>query len=102
MADNSIDMVREAEVKADETLREASQRAAQIVDEAYAKAVEIANTAEDEARAQAASQVAAAHEENKKILEQAIGELGGEIEDFKAKARENQVQAVMAVLRSIA
>lgn len=102
MADHSIELVREAELKAEETLRAATQQAAQIVDEAYEKAVQQENAAEDEANNTALEQVAAAHKNSQKTLEQAMTDLNGEMEALADKARQNQVQAVMSILRAMA
>lgn len=101
MAANAIESVREAETKAEEILREAASKAAKLVDDAQTEALRTENTTGDAARAKAAEQVAAAHQQSQKELEQAMADLNGEMDELSAKARANQSQAVRAVLEAL-
>lgn len=102
LAENAIDRVREAEVKADEALRAATQQAAQAVDNARTQAAELTAKAEDDAKQQAAGKVSAAHEESRKALQAAEAALQGEMDTLRAKAREAQPQAVEKILAALA
>lgn len=101
MVENPIQIVREAEAKAEDTAREAAAKAAEILDSANRKAQEIEGTAGDGARDKAAAQVAAAHEESQKALQAAMGSLDAEMEELAAKARANQTGAVRTILEAL-
>lgn len=102
LAETSIELIREIEQEAEETVRNASREAAQIVDDAQNEAIKLGTEAEDKARAGAAEKVAAAHQASQKILEQALADLTGEMEELAAKARVHQEIAVKQVLEALA
>lgn len=102
LADNTIELVRQAEGQADEVAKKAAQEAAQIVDQTQNEAVRLTNEAEDAARERAAEAVAAAHQQSQQKLEAASAALAGEMEDLTAKARARQAEAIKLILGALA
>ncbi len=102
MAENSIDMVRRAEAEAEEAARAAAAQARQMVDDAHAEATQLVRETEDNARGKAAARLAAAHEESRKALDADMGSLDAQMGDLAEKARQNQGEAVNAVLAMLA
>lgn len=101
MAKNSIEAVREAESKAEEITRAAAQESAVIVDEAQNKAILMENEAEDAARGKAADNIAAAHKESQKALEDSMEALNGEMQALCNNARKHQSDAIKMILASL-
>ncbi|NLW78013.1 MAG: hypothetical protein GXY32_01195 [Ruminococcaceae bacterium] len=102
MADNPIDLVRQAETEAQEKIRQAEQQAARMVDDAHGEAVRLANDAEDAARKAAAASVAAAHKTSAEKLEISAALLGGEMDQLVDRAHANQAAAVKMILDALA
>lgn len=101
LAVNVIETVRGAEALAEDVTRTAAVQAAQLLDEAQNEAIRLQHKAEDDARALAAGKLAAAHEESRKELEAAMGELDSEMQALCERARQNQGQAVRMILEML-
>lgn len=102
MADNPINLVRQAETEAQDKIRQAEQQAAKMVDDAHSEAVKLAGDAEDAARKAAADSVAAAHKASAEKLEVSAALLGGEMDQLVDKAHSNQATAVKMILDALA
>ncbi|MGD9560163.1 MAG: hypothetical protein AB7V55_06130 [Oscillospiraceae bacterium] len=102
MAENPIELVRQAESEADETLRTAAQQAEQMVDDAHGEVVRLARTAEDDARRAAADKIAEAHKASQRALEEAMAGLDGEMVALQEKARAAQPKAIEMIIDALA
>ena len=64
--------------------------------------MQLKNEAEDAARAKAEQQVADAHKESQRLLEEAAQRLQGEMEMLAQEAREKQPEAIKVLLKELA
>lgn len=101
MAESSIDQVRQEELKAEETLRLASQRASEMVDAAETEAARLATQAEEAAETRAAGQVAEAHRQSQQVLQQALEGLSSDMDALAEKARAAQPQAIDVLVKAL-
>ena len=101
MADNAIERIREAELKADDTIRGAHEQAAAIVEAAKKEAELLLRACEDSALAQGDTRLDAIAQQNAQTHAAASGELEAEMERLTAGMRARQPLAVQALIDTI-
>lgn len=102
MADNAIEIVRQAETGAEGSIRAAQQQAVKLLEDAKSEAGKLQKAAEETARGQASADLAGAHEAGEKALAEAKTALDAEMTALREAARAKQPDAVRAVLESLA
>lgn len=102
MAENAIDLVRQAETHADDTLNAAAKKAAAITRKARQDAQELLEVAQGAAQDDAAKALAAAHAESAKELEDMQVSLNEDMDELASKARSAQPKAVQMILDALA
>ena len=101
MAENSIELVRNAETEAEEVARKAAVQAGEIIKEAQDKAEKLKLRTEDEAANNAANELNAARTVGQTNLKKAQTGLSDELENLAAKARKSQEKAVQLIVESL-
>lgn len=101
MADNAIDLIREAELEAEKILHDAALEATRLKDEAYAEACRIAQLHQQEASTAAAVAVCAAREACREHLDAEAVNLQQEIEALRLKAQSRRESAIEALVSSL-
>ena len=101
MADNAIDIIREAELEAEKILLQAAQESERIKAEAYAKAASEGTLAEAAAKAAAEAVVLASREKGLRASHRAETALEAELRGLRQEAANRQEQAVAAVIHSL-
>ena len=101
MADNAIDIIREAELEAEKILLQAAQESEHIKAEAYADAASAGKLAEAAAKTAAEAVVSASREKSLLALHKAEAALEEELQRLRREAANRQGQAVTAVIHSL-
>ncbi len=101
MADNPIDLIREAELKAERILQDAALEAARLKEEAYAEACKAAQLHQQASSAAAADAVCAAREKCGKFADAEAEKLRGEIQALRLQADSRRESAVDALVSSL-
>ena len=101
MADNAIDIIREAELAAEKILLQAAQESERIKAEAYAKAASEGKLAEAAAKAAAEAVISASREKSLLASREAEAAVEGELQRLRQEATSRQGQAVTAVIHSL-
>ena len=101
MANNAIDIIREAELEAERILLQAAQESERIKAEAYAEAASAGKLAEAAAKAKAEAAVCASREKSLFAAHKAEAALEEELQGLRREAANRQGQAVAAVIHSL-
>lgn len=102
MAENPIDLIREAEISAEESVKAAGREVNRIIDRAQKDAFDLQVKAESDAKRKAASDLEAAHRESRLKVEAAMSDLSGEIEALKKSAAAHRSKAIKLILDALA
>ena len=101
MTNNPIELVREAELEAEATIKNAAREAEQIIENSKNQAAELIRSSEENAHMSAADKIAAAHEENQKAMEAVIAKQKEQIADLTEKVRMRQPKAIEMILEAL-
>ncbi|HWR22397.1 MAG TPA: hypothetical protein VN366_02875 [Feifaniaceae bacterium] len=101
MADNAIDIIREAELEAEKILLQAARESERIKTEAYAEAASEGKLAEAAAKAAAEAAVSASREKSLLASHKAEAALEEELRGLRREAASKRGQAVAAVIHSL-
>lgn len=100
--ENSIELVRKAEMEADGILQAAQTQAGKILADAREAAAQQTQAARQNAEETAASRVAVAQSKSREALAADAASLEGEMQALKEAARGRQPQAIQQILASLA
>ena len=101
MADNAIECIREAELKADEIIRSAHEQATAIIEAAKKEAELSLRACEDSALTHGDMRLAAMTQENKRAHETASDAFNAEMDRLTAGMRARQSLAVQTLIDTI-
>ncbi len=101
MADNPIDVIREAEIEAEKILRDAAMESKRIAQDAKLEAARIEKDNESAAKAAAEQMISAARDKSHLALRDAEAALEQELQSLRLLAGDRQKQAVAAVIEAL-
>ena len=101
MADNPIDVIREAELEAEKILRDAAMESKRIEQDAKLEAARIEKDNECAAKAAAEQMIIVAREKSHLTLNNAEAALEQELQSLRLQAGDRQKQAVAAVIEAL-
>lgn len=101
MSDNSIDLIRGAELEAEKILRDAALEALRIKNDAYAEANRIGKLAAEAANTTAEGAVHAAREACLKFSQTEEAKLQSELAALRAQAQSRKEKAIEDIVSSL-
>lgn len=101
MVEETIKTIKETENEAEEIIKKADATCTTLLEEAEASAKEMKEKAETQAKEKAQAALNAAKEAGEHSMQEALGQVEGEIADLKKAAETKEAEAIAAVIAGL-